>query len=80
MSQIDDRSHLAKRRKLDTSQESESSPAITSHTQLRSLLVFQQNVVESKQGEHFPVKSRAIAEELIFVIQASGNSKNFLRQ
>lgn len=57
MSQIDDRSHLAKRRKLDTSQESESSPAITSHTQLRSLLVFQQNVVESKQGEHFPVKS-----------------------
>lgn len=54
MSQSDDRSHLAKRRKLDTSQEPESSPVITSHTQIRSLLVFQQNVVESKQGEHSP--------------------------
>lgn len=68
MSQSDDRSHLAKRRKLDTSQESDSSPVITSHTQLRSLLVFQQNVVESKQGEHYPIKSTVIAEELIFVI------------
>ncbi|KAL2802909.1 ribosome 60S biogenesis N-terminal-domain-containing protein [Aspergillus granulosus] len=43
----DDR--LAKRRKLDTPQESSQS-SITSHTQLRSLLVFQQNPVEAKQG------------------------------
>ncbi|KAL4784181.1 ribosome 60S biogenesis N-terminal-domain-containing protein [Aspergillus varians] len=47
MSHHDDRSHLAKRRKLEDSEES--SPII-SHTQLRALLVFQQNVVESKQG------------------------------
>ncbi|KAL2846434.1 ribosome 60S biogenesis N-terminal-domain-containing protein [Aspergillus pseudoustus] len=38
-----------KRRKLDTLQESNES-SITSHTQLRSLLVFQQNPVEAKQG------------------------------
>ncbi|KAL4821447.1 ribosome 60S biogenesis N-terminal-domain-containing protein [Aspergillus spinulosporus] len=50
MSNNDDGSHTAKRRKLDTSQEAADSSAITSHTQLRSLLVFQQNVVESKQG------------------------------
>ncbi|KAL3439107.1 ribosome 60S biogenesis N-terminal-domain-containing protein [Aspergillus tetrazonus] len=49
MSHNDDGFHTAKRRKLDTSQEAADS-AITSHTQLRSLLVFQQNVVESKQG------------------------------
>ncbi|KAL4979503.1 ribosome 60S biogenesis N-terminal-domain-containing protein [Aspergillus desertorum] len=50
MSHNDDRSHSAKRRKLATSQEAADFSAITSHTQLRSLLVFQQNVVESKQG------------------------------
>ncbi|KAL4802654.1 ribosome 60S biogenesis N-terminal-domain-containing protein [Aspergillus unguis] len=50
MSYNDDRSHSAKRRKLDTSQETEGSSVITSHTQLQSLLVFQQNVVEAKQG------------------------------
>ncbi|KAL4993760.1 ribosome 60S biogenesis N-terminal-domain-containing protein [Aspergillus recurvatus] len=50
MSRNEDRFHSAKRRKLDTPQEAADSSAITSHTQLRSLLVFQQNVVESKQG------------------------------
>ncbi|KAL6235628.1 hypothetical protein BDW75DRAFT_208924 [Aspergillus navahoensis] len=50
MSHNDNLSHSAKRRKLDSSQEAADSSAITSHTQLRSLLVFQQNVVESKQG------------------------------
>ncbi|KAL5052011.1 hypothetical protein BDW71DRAFT_169946 [Aspergillus fruticulosus] len=50
MSHNDDRFHSAKRRKLDTSQEAADLSAITSHIQLRSLLVFQQNVVESKQG------------------------------
>ncbi|KAL4917010.1 ribosome 60S biogenesis N-terminal-domain-containing protein [Aspergillus aurantiobrunneus] len=50
MPRNDDSPHLAKRRKLDIPQESEEPPAITSHTQLRSVLLFQQNVVESKQG------------------------------
>ncbi|KAL2830924.1 ribosome 60S biogenesis N-terminal-domain-containing protein [Aspergillus cavernicola] len=50
MSHHDDRAHLAKRRKLDAPQESREPVAVTSHTQLRSLLVFQQNVVEAKQG------------------------------
>ncbi|KAI9375764.1 ribosome 60S biogenesis N-terminal-domain-containing protein [Aspergillus egyptiacus] len=50
MSNNEDRAHLSKRRKLDNQQELKASVAITSHTQLRSLLVFQQNVVEAKQG------------------------------
>ncbi|KAL4940857.1 hypothetical protein BDV06DRAFT_195730 [Aspergillus oleicola] len=48
MSHHDDRS--AKRRRIDTPQNSEDSPAVTSHTQLRSLLLFQQDAVQSKQG------------------------------
>ncbi|KAL4931711.1 NPA1/URB1 family protein [Aspergillus undulatus] len=48
MSHHDDRS--AKRRKIDTPQESEEISAIISHTQLRSLLLFQQDAVQSKQG------------------------------
>ncbi|KAL2853538.1 ribosome 60S biogenesis N-terminal-domain-containing protein [Aspergillus pseudodeflectus] len=39
----------AKRRKIDTPQELNES-SITSHTQLRALLVFQQNPVEAKKG------------------------------
>ncbi|KAL4887704.1 ribosome 60S biogenesis N-terminal-domain-containing protein [Aspergillus karnatakaensis] len=50
MSPHDDRPHSAKRRKLDSPQLQQSEDAINSHTQLRSLLTFQQNPVESKQG------------------------------
>ncbi|KAL4907565.1 hypothetical protein BDW74DRAFT_189852 [Aspergillus multicolor] len=50
MSHDDNRFHSAKRRKLDTPQGVEDPSPITSHTQLQSLLLFQQNVVESKQG------------------------------
>ncbi|KAL2861243.1 NPA1/URB1 family protein [Aspergillus lucknowensis] len=45
----DDQRRLSKRRKLDTQQES-GEPSIISPTQLRSLLLFQQNGVEAKQG------------------------------
>ena len=40
-----------KRRKLDNAQDAEAPATITSHTQLRAVLAFQQNVNESKQGE-----------------------------
>ncbi|OOF93007.1 hypothetical protein ASPCADRAFT_209651 [Aspergillus carbonarius ITEM 5010] len=39
-----------KRRKLDNAQDAEAPATITSHTQLRAVLAFQQNVNESKQG------------------------------
>ncbi|KAF5862769.1 hypothetical protein ETB97_011219 [Aspergillus alliaceus] len=42
--------HRNKRRKLDSTQESEASTNITSHGQLRTLLTFQQNINEVKQG------------------------------
>ncbi|KKK17770.1 hypothetical protein P175DRAFT_0498459 [Aspergillus ochraceoroseus IBT 24754] len=50
MSPHEDRAPLAKRRKLDDPQESGDSPVIASHLELRSLLLFQQNVPESKHG------------------------------
>lgn len=52
MSHHGDPSHSAKRRKLGNAQDPEESSAITSHTQLQSLLASQQNVVESKQGKY----------------------------
>ncbi|KAL4797533.1 ribosome 60S biogenesis N-terminal-domain-containing protein [Aspergillus venezuelensis] len=48
MSHHDDRS--AKRRRIDTPHESHDSAPVTSHTDLRSLLLFQQDAVQSKQG------------------------------
>ncbi|KAL5338556.1 ribosome 60S biogenesis N-terminal-domain-containing protein [Aspergillus crustosus] len=50
MSHNDGRDHLVKRRKLDSPQPTEETPAIISHTQLRSLLAFQQDAVGSRQG------------------------------
>ncbi|KAE8354393.1 ribosome 60S biogenesis N-terminal-domain-containing protein [Aspergillus coremiiformis] len=50
MSSHDNQLHRNKRRKLDSSQETEASTDITSHGQLRTLLIFQQNVNEIKQG------------------------------
>lgn len=51
MAHLDDQSFRAKRRKLDTdNQQSGSNANITSHKQLHSLLVFQQNASEAKQG------------------------------
>ena len=52
MSQFDNQSPRSKRRKLDTPQGPNSGASITSHAQLRTLLVFSQNVAESKQGEY----------------------------
>ncbi|KAL4872502.1 hypothetical protein BDV12DRAFT_161710 [Aspergillus spectabilis] len=50
MSHNGGRDHLVKRRKLESPQPLEEIPAITSTAQLRSMLTFQQNAVESKQG------------------------------
>ncbi|PLB42204.1 NPA1/URB1 family protein [Aspergillus candidus] len=50
MPHFDNQSPRSKRRKLDTPQGPDSGASITSHTQLRTLLVFSQNVAESKQG------------------------------
>ncbi|ODM17843.1 hypothetical protein SI65_06631 [Aspergillus cristatus] len=49
MPHFDSQSPRTKRRKLDNGQPDKSA-AITSHTQLRNLLVFQQNAAEVKQG------------------------------
>ncbi|KAE8147931.1 ribosome 60S biogenesis N-terminal-domain-containing protein [Aspergillus avenaceus] len=50
MSLPDNQIHRTKRRKLDSPQENDDSTNITSHAQLRSLLTFQQNANEAKQG------------------------------
>ncbi|KAI9928385.1 hypothetical protein ASPWEDRAFT_170615 [Aspergillus wentii DTO 134E9] len=49
MSHFEDNSP-AKRRKLDIDQQHDTTAAITSHTQLRALLTFSQDAVESKRG------------------------------
>ena len=50
MPHFDDNQSPAKRRKLDDGAQPDKSAAITSHKQLRALLVFQQNAAEAKQG------------------------------
>ena len=52
MSHVDHQSPRSKRRKIDHGNETENVVPITSHTQLRSLLAFQQNVAESKHGKY----------------------------
>ncbi|KAL3475134.1 ribosome 60S biogenesis N-terminal-domain-containing protein [Aspergillus californicus] len=69
MSMHEDRAHLIKRRKLDTSEESKEPAAITSHTQLRSLLAFRQDVVEAKKNV------RAFKEFLNSIGQAENESE-----
>lgn len=51
MPHVDTQSPRAKRRKIENASLPDRSAAITSHTQLRALLVFQQNAAESKQGK-----------------------------
>ena len=50
MPHFDDNQSPAKRRKLDDGAQPDKSAAITSHKQLRAVLVFQQNAAEAKQG------------------------------
>ncbi|GIK00006.1 hypothetical protein Aspvir_004019 [Aspergillus viridinutans] len=50
MAHVDHQSPRSKRRKIDHGNETENVAPITSHTQLRSLLTFQQNVAECKHG------------------------------
>ena len=50
MPHFDDNQSPAKRRKLDNGAQQDKSAAITSHKQLRALLLFQQNAAEAKQG------------------------------
>lgn len=51
MPHLDTESPRAKRRKIENAALPDRSAAITSHTQLRALLVFQQNAAETKQGK-----------------------------
>ena len=51
MPHFDSQSPRAKRRKIDSEPLPDRSVAISSHTQLRALLVFQQNAAETKQGK-----------------------------
>lgn len=53
MPHFDDNQSPAKRRKLDNGAQPDKSAAITSHKQLRALLLFQQNAAEAKQGNLF---------------------------
>ncbi|KAF7585954.1 hypothetical protein BBP40_009827 [Aspergillus hancockii] len=70
MSSADNQLHRNKRRKLDSTQESEVTTDVTSHVQLRNLLTFQQNVNEVKQ-----VRTKGIRKfkELLQVIGQTEN-------
>ncbi|KAH8434074.1 NPA1/URB1 family protein [Aspergillus melleus] len=50
MSHTDNQFPRTKRRKLDSGEEATVQSDITSHTQLRAILTFQQNIQETKQG------------------------------
>ena len=54
MPHFDSQSPRTKRRKIDSEPLPDRSVAISSHTQLRALLVFQQNAAETKQGKKRP--------------------------
>lgn len=57
MANLDTQSPRAKRRKIENAALPDRSAAITSHAQLRALLVFQQNAAETKLGMKRPFYS-----------------------